>query len=217
MHQLTRGGQSGVVPNHQAVVLAKRVATVDVLSGGRMRLGVGVGWMAEELVATGAEPATRGRRTDETIAAMRTLWAGSGTEGADFDGEFVAFRRAHSYPKPVRPGGVPIHVGGHSAAAARRAGRIGDGFHPLGLSPEVVACRQEQVRSAAEAAGREPSAVELTLSGHLPATTEDVVERAAAAGACRLVLSTSPDDDLPRIEDELSAFADRFGLGRDPV
>ena len=122
-----------VLPNHHPVVLAKRIATVDVLSDGRVRMCVGVGWMDEELRATGADPRTRGRRTDESIVAMRTLWSESGPSGAEFSGEFFSFRHAHSYPKPVRPGGVPIDIGGHSEAAARRAGRLGDGFHPLGL------------------------------------------------------------------------------------
>ena len=108
-----------VVPNHQPVVLAKRIATVDVLSKGRVRMCIGVGWMEEELRATGADPRTRGRRMDETIEAMRVLWADSGSDGASFDGEFVSFAHAHSFPKPVRPGGVPLHIGGHSEAAAR--------------------------------------------------------------------------------------------------
>jgi probable F420-dependent oxidoreductase len=201
-----------VVPNHQAVVLAKRIATVDVLSGGRVRMCMGVGWMDEELAATGADPRSRGRRTDETIAAMRTLWADSGPAGADFDGEFVSFRHAHSFPKPVRPGGVPIHIGGHSKAAATRAGRLGDGFQPLGLAPEELSVRLDEVRRAAEAAGRDPEAVELSLSGYLPTTTEEEVAAAEAAGAVRLVASTSMTADLDRVADELSAFADRFGL-----
>jgi len=210
-----------VVPNHQAVVLAKRIATVDVLSGGRVRMCVGVGWMDEELRATGADPRSRGRRTDETIAALRTLWADSGPAGADFDGEFVSFRHAHSFPKPVQPGGVPIHIGGHSEAAARRAGRLGDGFQPLGLAPETLATRVGQVREAAEAAGRNAGAIELSLSGYLPTTTEQEVADARAAGAVRMVVSTSMSGDLGQVRDEMSAFAERFGLGpttpvRDP-
>ena len=201
-----------VIPNHQAVVLAKRIATVDVLSGGRVRLCAGVGWMDEELRATGADPRSRGRRTDETIEAMRLLWSDQGSDGADFDGEFVTFHRAHSFPKPVHPGGVPIHIGGHSEAAARRAGRLGDGFQPLGLAGEDLAVRLSQVREAAEEAGRDPGAIELTLSGYLPTTTEELVAEAEAAGASGLVISTSMSDDLGQIHDELSTFADRFGL-----
>jgi probable F420-dependent oxidoreductase len=201
-----------VVPNHQAVVLAKRIATVDVLSGGRVRMCVGVGWMDEELAATGADPRSRGRRTDETIAAMRALWADAGPQGADFDGEFVSFHHAHSFPKPVRAGGVPIHIGGHSEAAARRAGRLGDGFQPLGLAPDVLSTRLAQVRRAAEESGRDPDAIELSLSGYLPATTEQDVLDAEAAGAVRLVASTSMTADIDVVAEEMTAFSERFGL-----
>jgi probable F420-dependent oxidoreductase len=201
-----------VLPNHQAVVLAKRVATIDVLSGGRVRLCVGVGWMDEELRATGADPRSRGRRTDETVAAMRALWADSGPAGADFDGEFFSFHHAHSFPKPVRPGGVPIHIGGHSEAAARRAGRIGDGFQPLGLAPDDLTLRLRQMGEAAEEAGRDPAAIELSLSGYLPTTTGEEIEAARSAGAFRLVVSASITDDLTQVVDEMSAFAERFGL-----
>jgi len=201
-----------VVPNHQAVVLAKRIATVDVLSKGRVRMCLGVGWMDEELLATGADPRTRGRRTDETIEAMRVLWADSGPTGASFSGEFVSFRHAHSFPKPVRPGGVPLHIGGHSEAAARRAGRLGDGFQPLGLSPDDLALRLAQMREAAEGAGRDPDAVELSVSGYLPTTTEEDVAAAEAAGIDRMLLSTSMNQELTGLADELSAFAERFGM-----
>src|SRR5271165_6000815 len=83
-----------VLPNHHPVVLAKRIATVDALSAGRVRLCVGVGWMDEELRATGADPRTRGRRTDESILAMRALWSESGPSGAEFSGEFFSFNHA---------------------------------------------------------------------------------------------------------------------------
>jgi probable F420-dependent oxidoreductase len=204
-----------VLPNHHPVVLAKRIATVDVLSRGRIRMCVGIGWMDEELRATGADPRSRGRRTDEAIAAMRALWADAGPAGADFDGEFFAFHHAHSFPKPVRPGGVPIHIGGHSEAAARRAGRIGDGFQPLGLAPEDLAVRLAQLRESAEDAGRDAGAIELTVSGYLPTTTEQDVAEAESAGAARMVVSTSMTGDLDRVHGELSAFAGRFGLRPD--
>jgi probable F420-dependent oxidoreductase len=201
-----------VLPNHHPVVLAKRIATVDVLSGGRVRMCVGVGWMDEELRATGTDPRTRGRRTDESIRAMRTLWAESGSSGAEFSGEFFSFHHAHSYPKPVRPTGVPIDIGGHSEAAARRAGRLGDGFHPLGLSADDLSVRMGQLRESAERAERDPSAIELTLSGYLPTTSEQNVEDARSAGAHRLVVSATMTDDLAQIQDEMSEFAERFSL-----
>ena len=201
-----------VAPNHQPVVLAKRIATVDVLSRGRVRMCLGVGWMEEELRATGADPRTRGRRTDETIEAMRVLWADAGPDGASYSGDFVRFEHAHSFPKPARPGGVPLHIGGHSEAAARRAGRLGDGFQPLGLSPEDLALRIAQMRQSAEAAGRDPDAIELSVSGYLPTVTEEEVAAAGAAGIHRMLLSTSMSQDLEGLADEVSTFATRFGL-----
>jgi alkanesulfonate monooxygenase SsuD/methylene tetrahydromethanopterin reductase-like flavin-dependent oxidoreductase (luciferase family) len=143
---------------------------------------------------------------------MRVLWADSGPQGASFDGEFVRFDHAHSFPKPVRPGGVPLHIGGHSEAAARRAGRLGDGFQPLGLSRDDLALRIGQMRQAAEDAGRDPDGIELSVSGYLPTTTEDEVGAAEAAGIDRMLLSTSMSEDLDGLADEVSAFATRFGL-----
>ncbi len=201
-----------VLPNHHPVVLAKRIATVDVLSGGRVRMCVGVGWMDEELRATGADPRSRGRRTDETIAAMRVLWSDSGSAGADFDGEFFSFHHAHSFPKPEQSGGVPIHIGGHSEAAARRAGRLGDGFQPLGLDPESLTTRLAQLGESAEQAGRDPTAIEISLSGYLPTTSDQDVEHARSVGASRLVVSTSMTGDLAQVHDEMSAFAERFDM-----
>jgi probable F420-dependent oxidoreductase len=204
-----------VLPNHHPVVLAKRIATVDALSGGRVRMCMGVGWMDEELAATGADPRTKGRRTDECIAALRVLWSDAGPGGADFDGEFFSFHHAHSFPKPVQPGGVPIHIGGHSDAAARRAGRLGDGFQPLGLDPELVTAKMQVVRQAAEEAGRDPAAIELTLSGYIPTTTEEEIQSAASLGATRMVVSTSLTSDIAKVKDELSEFAERFGVRMD--
>ncbi|MEJ5254018.1 MAG: LLM class F420-dependent oxidoreductase [Acidimicrobiales bacterium] len=192
-----------VLPEHHPVQLAKRVATIDVLSGGRMRLGVGVGWMREEIEAVGVDFDTRGVRTDEAIEALRALWR---DDEASFEGRFFSFHRAISRPQPVQPGGVPIHVGGHSAAAARRAGRFGDGFQPLGLDGDALALRMAQLRSAAEEAGRDPEAIELSLGGLLDAVGPDEVHRAEACGATRLVLSTR-EADLRRLKDQMSAFA----------
>ncbi|MCB9416064.1 MAG: TIGR03619 family F420-dependent LLM class oxidoreductase, partial [Mycolicibacterium sp.] len=122
-----------VLPNHHPVMLAKRAATVDVISGGRLRLCVGVGWLREEIEACGAGFDSRGRRADEQIAVLRALWADH-PDGVSHHGEFYDFDHAMSYPKPARPQGIPVHIGGHSRAAARRAGRLGDGLQPLGVA-----------------------------------------------------------------------------------
>jgi probable F420-dependent oxidoreductase len=125
-----------LLPYHHPVVLAKRLATIDVLSKGRMRLlTVGLGTLPGEARAVGVDFSTRGRRADEAIDVMRLLWAG-GEEGVSFDGEFFSFHDVCSFPKPHGATNLPIHVGGSSRAAARRAGRRGDGYFPGGaLSP----------------------------------------------------------------------------------
>jgi probable F420-dependent oxidoreductase len=195
-----------VLPEHHPVQLAKRLATIDRLSGGRLTIGIGVGWMREELEALDVDPATRGARADECIEAMRVLWR---EDEADFKGQFFSFSRACSFPKPLQPHGIPIHVGGHSAAAARRAGRLGDGFHPLGLAGDELAERIGQMREAALAAGRDPDVLELTLGSLLDQVDDERLGAAEKAGAVRMVLSNR-EKDIDRACAQLSQFAERF-------
>jgi probable F420-dependent oxidoreductase len=206
-----------VVPHHHPLILAKRLATIDVLSGGRMLLGAGVGWMREELESTGVDFSRRGARLDETLEAMRALWAlppyekGAGAPGASFHGEFFDFDDVWSEPRPVRPGGVPIHIGGHSEAAARRCGRLGDGFHPLGLDDDELVQRWELARRTAEEHGRDPEALELSVTVGLGSVDPAAVERFAALGVHRIVCSTAVAD-LDRLTDELAAVAAAVGM-----
>ncbi|MDA3630521.1 LLM class F420-dependent oxidoreductase [Saccharopolyspora sp. WRP15-2] len=202
-----------VLPNHHPVVLAKRLATIDALSGGRLRLCVGMGWMKEEIEACGADFATRGRRADEQIDVLRALWADSSPDGVDHHGEFFDFDGAMSYPKPVG-GNIEIHIGGHSVAAARRAGRRGDGLQPLGVAGEELAKLVDVMRSEAEAAGRDPDALELSLGHAVSRITPEKAESLAERGAHRIVLQPTPTADLEEAKDELSACAERLGLDR---
>jgi len=153
-----------ILPQHNPVVAAKQIATLDHLSNGRILLGVGVGWLEEEFAALGVPFAARGARTDEYISAMRELWS---ADKATFKGRFVAFEGIYCRPQPVNKS-VPIIVGGHSQAAARRAGRLGDGFFPARGAPEQLIAI---ARRAAEAAGRDPDKLAITAS--LP---EDLAE-----------------------------------------
>jgi probable F420-dependent oxidoreductase len=188
-----------ILPQRSPVICAKEAASVDALSGGRLQLGIGVGWLREEAEAVGTSFEDRGARTDEAIDAMRTLWL---NDEATFDGKYTRFERAKSYPKPVqRP--IPIHVGGHSAAAARRAGRLGDGWFPIGLREDGFEQRYEEVRAAAKDAGREPEAIEVTYSG---SRKPDVVKRYADLGVSRWVVAAWADDleSCKRVLGELS-------------
>ena len=199
-----------LLPYHHPVVLAKRLATVDVLSGGRLRLlTVGVGALPGEARAVGVGFATRGRRADEAIDVLRLLWEG-GEEGVSHAGEFFAFEDVCSFPKPL--GRLPIHVGGSSPAAARRAGRRGDGYFPGGrLTPDERRHQLELARTAAAEAGRDPAVLQYTRWGAMDLTAGDV-EAFTAEGVTRLVVTPSSADPA-RQRDEMAAFAERFALG----
>lgn len=202
-----------LLPYHHPVTLAKRLATIDVLSGGRMRLlGIGVGALPGEAAAVGVDYRTRGRRTDEAIDVMRALWA-EDEGGATFHGEFYELDSIHSYPKPLAGSGLPIHIGGSSEAAARRAGRRGDGWLPGGsLTNDDRTALWELVKSTAQEAGRDPGAIEYTRMGSLEMSPEEA-ERLGTEGVTRIIVAApagEPDEQCAQLAD----FAERFGLGK---
>jgi probable F420-dependent oxidoreductase len=202
-----------VLPVHHPAVLAKRLATIDRMSRGRLRVAVGMGWMHEEIEACGVDFASRGRRADESIDVMRALWTDDSPQGLNVDGEFFSFNRAVSRPQPVARSGVPIIIGGHSVAAARRAGRRGDGFQPIGVTGEELAGLLEVMRDSARAAGRDPDLLEVSLGTGLRSIDPDRMDALAVAGANRVVASAGGAvNDLQEALDELSAAADRLGL-----
>jgi probable F420-dependent oxidoreductase len=170
-----------ILPQHSPVVTAKQVASLDHMSGGRVLLGIGVGWLREEFDAIGVPFDDRGRRTDEYTAAMRELWT---AERPTFHGEFVNFDAAYCRPQPAQ-GSVPIIVGGHSKLAAKRAGRIGDGFFPArGVSTELI----DLARKTADEHGRDGDALEITTS--LPDNLEDI-PHLAKIGVDRVLVPVS--------------------------
>lgn len=167
-----------ILPQHNPVIAAKQVATLDHLSGGRVLLGVGVGWLREEFEAIGASFDDRGARMDEYIAAMRALWT---EEKPSFQGRFVRFSGAQCRPRPAN-GTVPVIIGGHSKAAARRAGRLGDGFFPARGAPEALF---DLARRTAEEHGRDPDSIEFSAS--LPDDLQDL-PKLARAGVSRVLV-----------------------------
>ena len=116
-----------ILPQRHPLYVAKEVATLDVLSNGRVILGIGIGWLEEEFNALGIPFAERAARTAEAVRAMRSLWK---DEAEPFTGKFFRWGKLEMHPKPVQKPGVPIVVGGHTEMAARRAARYGDGFFP---------------------------------------------------------------------------------------
>ena len=154
-----------ILPQHRPLHVAKQAATLHRLAGGRFILGVGVGWMPEEFQALGASFEKRGRFADEAIQALRRLWADS---PAEFHGEHVDFPPLYCEPRPAG-GHIPIVVGGHTKAAARRAGRLGDGYFPARGAPADLF---EIARGAAAEAGRDPAEIEITAS--LPDDLEEL-------------------------------------------
>jgi probable F420-dependent oxidoreductase len=151
-----------ILPQRNPVVLAKELATIDLLSGGRVELGIGMGWLAEEFDALGVPFTDRVARAEEHVEVLRVLWR---DDEATFAGRFTSFDRIHVHPKPVQAGGIPVVVGGNTRAAARRAGRLGNGFFPFLVTPEELVPRLEVMKAAAKDAGRDPDAIEVSVGG----------------------------------------------------
>ncbi len=166
------------------VYLAKQAATLDVLSGGRFDLGLGVGWQHEEFVASGVTEERRGPRAEEYLAALRTLWA---DEVSSYDGEFYRIEPSRFAPKPVQKPGPPVLLGGVADAALRRAGRAASGW--ISRSATDLSKIGEQiavVRGAAEEAGKDPAAVRVIVRGVVRAGAEakdDSGERKRLSGS----------------------------------
>jgi probable F420-dependent oxidoreductase len=175
-----------ILPQRNPVVLAKEVATLDHLSGGRVELGIGVGWLEEEFDAIGVPFADRGRRNDEYVEAMRALWR---DDKATFHGQYANFDECVMRPQPVN-GTVPIHIGGHTDVAARRAGRLGDGFFPGKGTHEELARSFDLARDTARQHGRDPDAIEMTTGGNGAIGTNalDEVKALADIGTSRVIL-----------------------------
>ena len=174
-----------IVPQRNPLVLAKELATLDQLSGGRLELGLGVGWMKEEFDALGIDWARRGARNDEYIAAMRALWS---APHAEFHGDFVDFDPVTCSPRPVK-GSIPVLVGGDSDAALGRAVRIADGYFPGEGDAERLDGLLKRLRVMAEKNNRDPSTIEINaMFGAQFANPAAGVEEMAAIGVDRIMV-----------------------------
>jgi probable F420-dependent oxidoreductase len=197
-----------VAPLHSPAVLAKRAATLDLLSSGRLLLGLGIGWQREEYEAVGAPFEGRGQRLEECVGAMRALWT---DHPASFAGRTVNFHEVHLTLEPTA-GRVPIVLGGNSEPAVRRAGRIADGWFPYTIGPEDLARGAGMLREAAEAAGRSAQDIEISVwpgsfdpSRELDATW---IRAYLDAGATRVVIRprVTKAADLEKLPAQIQRF-----------
>ncbi|WP_420444389.1 LLM class F420-dependent oxidoreductase [Candidatus Poriferisodalis sp.] len=197
-----------VMPYLHPMVLAKELATLDRLSGGRLVVGLGVGSLPEENALLGVGYDDRGALSNEFIEVLDLLWTQS---SADFEGQYYSFQGVVSSPKPLQQPRPPILIGGNRPPALRRVGRLGDGWHPMMLSPESVAKRLPTIREAADAAGRPGIPAEISVRLGADALTPERAAEYAAVGVTELVISWNTGD-IGVISEGLAAFASDHGL-----
>jgi probable F420-dependent oxidoreductase len=194
-----------IVPQRNPLILAKELATLDQLSGGRVELGLGVGWLKEEFEALGVPWERRGARNDEYIEAMRALWSGP---HAEYHGKFVDFEPVTCSPRPVN-GSIPVIVGGDTDAAIARAVRLADGYFPGEGDAERLGALLGRLRAAAEEAGRDPASIEVNaMFGMQMADPAAGIEQMAELGVGRIMIPAfffAGPDGL----DRLSEFGER--------
>ncbi len=185
-----------LVPEHNPLVLAKEIASLDRLAGGRFALGVGVGWSAEEFAALGIPFERRAQRTREYIDVMRKLWS---EEVTTHHGEFVSFDRARSFPKPVRRDRLPILFGGESGPALRRVAEYGNGWFGFNLDPAQARAKIERLRDLRGERGRDLNDLELIVSPYTKRITRDDLKRYRDAGVQELVILGNPPADESQV------------------
>jgi probable F420-dependent oxidoreductase len=208
------------LPFYNPVLLARRLTTLDVLSGGRLRVGFGTGWLPEEYEAVGVPFGERGRRADEALRVLKAVWT---TDPVEFHGAYYHVPRAHIGPKPVQKPHPPIYMGAYVPAALRRLAREADGWTPVGIPLTALPEMFAGIKAAARAAGRDPDALELVVRanvdlrrqpltgqradfhGSLEQVAEDV-SRARRAGATELFFDLWSTPPVETVDEWLAAM-----------
>jgi len=183
-----------LLPQRNPVYTAKEVANIDWLSGGRVDLGIGVGWLAEEFATVNVPFPRRGARADEYIRVLKSLWT---DDVSSFQGEFYDLPESRMYPKPVQDPHPPIHVGGESDAALGRVARLGDGWYTFNRTPEQLEEPLATLDELLEAEGRSRADIQLSVCPYLSPLTPDTVVGYREAGVDRViavVIGGTPDD-----------------------
>ncbi|HTT74749.1 MAG TPA: LLM class F420-dependent oxidoreductase [Candidatus Binataceae bacterium] len=190
-----------LVPEHNPLVLAKVIASLDFLSSGRFALGVGIGWSSEEFAALGIPFERRAQRTAEYIKVMRKLW---GEDKSSFDGEFMHFADVRSFPKPAQRK-VPVIFGGESLPALKRVARTGDGWFGVNLDPQQASEKIAVLHGLMREAGRDPETLDISISPYHHRITVDDLRRYNELGVKEFV----PFVQLPRSDEEIPKFLEQ--------
>jgi probable F420-dependent oxidoreductase len=192
-----------LVPEHNPIVLAKQVATLDFFSGGRLIYGIGAGWLREESELLGGDFPRRWAQTGEYIAAMRELWS---KPEASFDGRYVKFPLVRSYPKPIQQPGPPVLLGSKDKNALKRVAKWGDGWCPNRIDPAFMRQSLPKLRDECRAAGRDYNKLDITVMGTVKGQrgeVQDELRRFEDCGVGRYVLTIgalTPEDYKERLE-----------------
>lgn len=190
-----------LVAEHNPVVLAKQISSLDYLSGGRFALGIGIGWSAEEFEAVGVPFERRAQRTCEYLEAMRALWR---DERASFAGEFVRFNGARMNPKPISKDQLPVYFGGESMPALRRVAKYGAGWLGSNLSPAETGEKIARLREMFTSNGRDPNQLRIMMMPGIAHFTPDNLGRYRDAGVDEVVIlvnqSTRQEDNISKLE-----------------
>ncbi len=197
-----------LVPQRNPVYTAKEATCVDWLSGGRLDLGVGVGWLAEEFQALGVPFERRGARCRSYLQVMKRLWCDAVSEYQD---EFYTLPACRQYPKPVQQPHPPIHFGGESDAALRRVADLGQGWYGFNLTPEQLGARVKDLERLLASRGRSPGEVQVSVSPYLRGFDSDALARYRDAGADQVILlGIAPKRELrTRIESIAEQYVER--------
>jgi probable F420-dependent oxidoreductase len=190
-----------LLPQRNPVYVAKEVSSLDWLSGGRVDLGIGVGWLKEEFDALQVPWERRGQRTDEYVEVLHTLWR---DDISSYHGESYDLPPCEMYPKPLQEPHPPLHIGGETQAALRRAARLGQGWHTFNRSPEELSQGLRELDVHLEAAGRRRKELRITVCPYFNQLTPEAVEQYADAGAdsvAALFFAFSPDEVEKTLDD----------------
>lgn len=189
-----------LVPQRNPVYTAKQVADLDWLSGGRVDFGVGLGWLREEFDVLHVPWEGRGARTDEYLQVMRSLWT---DDVSSHEGEIYPLPESRMYPKPVQQPHPPVHVGGESEAALRRAARFGQGWFGFNLAPADVPDRIRALEQALDEEGRSRADVQVSIGSYFHGLTPEMTEQYAEAGVDRVIalfFAATVDDVAPTLD-----------------